>query len=122
MDGEYYALMLLFIFLLLGSFIFYLLIVKIMGNKKMKEEIIRKFNAQDRNGELYFKFRGYDVIITLKPEAKASILHNRNVDNVKTLKGAKLTPLYLIFPVKKVDKLGENLEKYTEFLDSIPTR
>ncbi len=122
MDGEYYALAILIVLLFIGAFIFYLLFSKTMENRKMRDEIIRNFNAENRDGELYFKFRGYDVIITLKPTPKASILHNKNVEDIKSPKGAKLTPLYLIFPVKKVDKLGENLEKFTDFLDSIPTR
>ena len=122
MDGEYYAFALLILILLIGAFIVYLLIKKMMGDGKIKEEIIRKFNARERNGDLYLNFRGYDVIITLKPEPKASILHEKDVENVKSPKGAKLTPMYLIFPVKKVEKLGEDLQKYTEFLDSIPTR
>ena len=122
MDGEYYAFALLILILLIGAFIVYLLIKKMMGDGKIKEEIIRKFNARERNGDLYLNFRGYDVIITLKPEPKASILHEKDVENVKSPKGAKLTPMYLIFPVKKIEKLGEDLQKYTEFLDSIPTR
>ena len=122
MDGEYYALIILFVLLFIGAFIFYLIMAKSTGNRKIRNEIVRKFDAQDRNGELYFQFRGYDVVITLKPAPKASILHNRNVENIKSPKGAKLTPLYLIFPVKKIDRLGEDLQKYTEFLDSIPIR
>ncbi len=122
MDGVYFILILILFIQGLGAAIIYLLITRTIGSKKMKKEILRRFEAKERDDELYIKFRGYDVIITLKPRAKVSILHNRDVEGIRSPKGAKLTPLYLIFPIKSVEEIGEKLDEYIDFLESIPTR
>ncbi len=122
MEDIYCAVIFIIFILGIGAMIFYMLITKSTENKRMKREIMRKFKAEEKDGSLYFKYRDYDIIITFKPKVRVSILHNKDVENIKAPKGAKLTPLYLIFPIKKAGEIGEKLDEYIEFLESIPTR
>ncbi len=122
MDSTLDAFMIFIGIFALFSMLIYLLFRVMGGKEKVKSEIKSAFNAKERDGTLIFKYRGYDVMVTFKPDVKVSVLHNKNVEDVKAPKGAKLTPLYLIFRIKKSRELGEKLDRYTEFLDSIPTQ
>ena len=121
-DYIYYLYTLIILLAIIVAWIFYDLFSKISKKEKVAREIKKMFNAKELDGEIYFNFRGYDVIITLKPEIKASIIHNRNVEGIKSPKGTKLTPLYLTFKIKNVGKMGDKLEEYVDFLNSIPTQ
>ena len=116
----YYVYSLIIILIVIVAWIFYDLFSKIGKKDNERSDIKKLFNAMERDGNLYFKFHGYDVIVTFKPDMKVSIVHNRDIENIESPKGAKLTPLYLTFKVKNAKEIGEKLENYTEFLDSIP--
>ncbi len=114
-------LLLLFLFVSFGAMIY--IIFSLTSSKiKMKNEIKRMFNAKESGNDLLFKYRGYDIIATFRPNVKISIVHNRDVEGINAPKGATLTPMYLIFKVKKTGDLPAMLDTYIDFLNSIPTR
>ncbi len=114
-------LLLLILFIFFGAMVY--LIFSLTSSKiKMKTEIKRMFNTKESGNDLLFKYRGYDIIATFRPHVKISIVHNRDVEGIKAPKGATLTPMYLIFKVKKTGDLPTMLDTYIDFLNSIPTR
>jgi hypothetical protein len=116
---------LLFIVVVAGAalaIIVYLLFRMLEKKNKIKEEIKRMFNAKEQDGDLRFSYRNYEVLVTFRPDVKVSILHDRDVEDVKSPQGAQLTPMYLIFKVKKSEELAQRLDAYIDFLNSIPTQ
>ncbi len=118
----YYVYIIMILAAIIVAWIFYDFFSKIGRKDRTREKIKKMFNASERDEDLYFKFRGYDVIMTFKPDIKVSIVHNKNVENVSSPKGAKLTPLYLSFKVRNIREIGEKLDEYVDFIDSIPTQ
>ncbi len=122
MDPAYELLIIILVIFLLFAVLLYVMFYLMSGKKKLKKEIREMFGAKEKDGDLHFVYRNHDVVVTFRPEVKVSILHNRDVENVKSPSGANLTPMYLIFKVKKSSEIGEKLDKYIDFLESIPTR
>ncbi len=122
MDPAYEALIILLAIFVFFAILIYLIFHLTADKKKLKREIKEMFNAKEKDGDLQFNYRNHDVVVTFRPEVKVSILHNRDVGEVKSPPGARLTPLYLTFKIKKSSEIGEKLDKYIEFLESIPTR
>ncbi len=113
--------MMLFIAVIL-ALLAYSLIRLLTTPIKIKEEIKNMFDADEKDGCLVFKYRNYDVIATFKPVVKISVVHNKKTIDIKPPHGATLTPIYLIFKIKKPKEMVEKLDKYMDFLDSIPTQ
>ncbi len=122
MDASLY----IYLFLLLGvailAWLIYVIITKIEKNKRIKEEIREIFNAQDYDDALKFDYKNYTVLVTFRPDVKFSISHNKEVKGITAPKGMILTPLFLIFKVKKKDEMREKLDAAIDFLNSIPTQ
>ena len=121
-DYIYYIYFLIILLAIIVSWVIYDFFAKIGRKDRVRKKIKKMFNAMEEDGNLYFNFHGYDVIITFQPDIKVSIVHNKNVEGMSSPKGAKLTPLYLTFKVKNTRKIGEKLEDYIDFIDSIPTQ
>ncbi len=121
----WYALFVVIMIAVIGALIFYTIFSALSSKKGMQEKICNVFNAERKGDMIYFKHKGYDVIVTFKPDVKVNIVHNKDVmdmGNVKPPHGMKLTPLYLSFKIKKVEELTEKLNEAVEFIESIPTR
>ncbi len=122
MDPVFIALLLLLVIFGIFAVIIYAIFSLVAKKKKLKNEIKGMFKARESGDDLIFKYRGYDVLVTFRPEVKVSILHDKDVEEVKSPSGAELTPMYLIFKVKKAEEIVAKLDRYIDFLDSIPTR
>ncbi len=122
MDPVEEILIILIVLSLFFGILIFILSRMLSSKNKEKEEIKRMFNARESGGDLRFNYRNYDVLVTFRPDIKVSILHSKDVEDVKPPQGAQLTPMYLIFRAKKAKEIGEKIDKYVEFLESIPTQ
>lgn len=118
LEGVILFLIIFALFAVIVYTIFYL----IGDKKKIRYEIKKMFNAKESNGYLRFKYRNYDVMVTFRPDVKVSVLHNKNIDKEKAPAGARLTPIYLIFKIRKSREIVEKLDRYIDFLNTIPTQ
>ncbi|NPA74612.1 MAG: hypothetical protein GXO25_00850 [Euryarchaeota archaeon] len=122
MDPTEEVLLIMGVLFALFALIIYVLFRMLGSKNKMKDEIRSMFNARDYGDGLRFKYRNYDVLVTFRPDVKVSILHGKNVEEQHSPPGAQLTPMYLIFRIRKSEEIVGKLDKYVDFLDSIPTQ
>ncbi len=100
----------------------YVLISKTISNRKIREEIIELFNAQEYGDALKFEYRGYTMLATFRPDIKISISHEKDIENVRAPHGMKLTPMFLIIKIKRKEEIMEKVNEAVKFIDSIPTQ
>ena len=122
MDPVLLAVIILAVVFGLFALLIYIIFSMTTPKERLRLEIKNMFDAKESDGDLIFTYRGYDVIVTFRPRTKVSIMHNRNVEGVHAPRGASLTPMYLIFKIKKAEELVKKLDEYVDFLDAIPTQ
>jgi len=122
MSDEVIGLLLLISLLAIFAALIYIIIALSSSKTKVRKGIKSMYHAEDSGKDLIFKYRNYDIIATFRSKVKISIIHGRDVEGIKAPTGAELTPMYLIFKVKKPEEVPTKLDKYIDFLETIPTQ
>ena len=123
MDAVSYIYLIFIIAVALLAYLIYVILSRVSKKEKMREEIIKFFNAEEYGDALRFTYRGYQILATFRPDVKISISHDKDVENAKNVpKGMKLTPMFLIIKIKKREEIKERIDEGVDFLESIPTQ
>jgi len=123
MDATTYLYIFIILAAILLAYIIYILFAKIGKKERIREDIMKLFNAKEYGDALQFTYRGYQILVTFRPDVKINISHNKNIEGTRNIpKGMKLTPMFLIIRIRKREEIKEKIDEGVSFLDSIPTQ